>query len=237
MAMTYIPATTLSGRSLLRTDLTTLTEVNVREDLKRLLPQHAYNRDQIRKLQEYQRGWHPAIQARVKTTRTDVDNTITVNYAQSITRDIVGYFLGKPIQYTNREGKFRKQMENLINVLSAENKQLVDYQIAEDCSICGVGYRGVFTEPKPTNGTKLKLLRLDPIDTFVVYSSDPTQPAAYAVTSYETTETVGRTTFYKVYTSNAMYSFKDTILNGTDPLTGGDLVRSAPPAQISFGGG
>lgn len=238
MAITNIPSDVLSGRSILRTDITTLNSETLKEDLKRVLPQHAYNRQQIRKLQEYLRGWHPEIQNRVKTTRTDVDNKITVNYAGSITRDIVGYFLGKPIQYTHRRGKFRVQMENFIHALKAENKPLVDYEIAEDCSICGVGYRGMFAEPTARNGTHLKILRLDPLDTFVVYSADPTKPPVYAVSAYETAgDSVGITgqqmnvsTRYKVYTPKAVYEYEDKTSNGMDTMAGANLeyLRMTP---------
>lgn len=238
--MTYanIPSDWLSGRSQLRTDLTVLNAQTIRDDLVRVLPQHLYNVQQIQFLQEYVKGWHPNIQARVKTTRTDVDNKITVNYAYSITRDIVGYFLGKPIQYTNRKGTYRKQMENFVNVMNAENKSLIDFQIAEDCSICGVGYRGIFTEGSPTNGTSLKLMRLEPTSTFVVYNSDPIKGATYAVTSYETQGTILGTSkdiFYKVYTPRAMYLYKAVGGAGFELIgaSGLELVSTTP---IYFGG-
>ena len=212
MSISGIPSGQLSGRSLLKTDITDPTVANIKTDLEtRILAEHNYNAAQIQWLQDYHKGWHPAIQARVKQTRVEIDNKVTVNYAGSITRDIVGYFLGKPIQYTNRNGKFRKQMENFTNAINAENKQLVDYEIAEDCSICGVGYRGVFSEQNPRNGTTLKLLRLDARDTFVVYSSNPAKPPVYAVTSYETqADILGGSIkrVYTVYTTNQMMIFE-----------------------------
>ena len=237
MVMTNIPSTWLSGRSLLRTDLTEdqLTEATLREDLARVLPQHAYNVWQIRALQEYLRGWHPAIQNRVKTTRTDVDNKIVVDYAYSITRDIVGYFLGKPIQYTNRKGTYRVQMENFVNALKAENKALVDYEIAEDCSIAGVGYRGIFAESTPRNGTSLKLLRLDPLTTFVVYSSNPLNPPLYAVSAYET-QGIAPETRYTVYTATKMYIYKSVAGSTLDSVAATGLELVAPPTDINFGG-
>lgn len=240
MATTSIPNTWSSGRSLLRTDLTgELTADAVKTDLARVLPMHFHNASEIRSLQEYLKGWHPEIMARVKTTRTDVDNHIVVNYAYSITRDIVGYFLGKPIQYTNRKGTYRKQMENFTNALNAENKALVDYQIAEDCSICGVGYRGVFSETDARNGTSLNLLRLDPLNTFVVYSSNPTKPPVYAVTAYETQPDatgMAQAMYYKVYTPKHMFTFKSPVFNGADVLTGASLELISV-VEISFGGG
>ena len=244
--ITNIPSDVSSGRNVLRTDLTTFTVESLKTDLARVLPQHAYNRQQIRALQEYLKGWHPVIQDREKTTRTDVDNKITVDYAYSMTRDIVGYFLGKPIQYTNRKGTFRKQMENFVACLTAENKALVDYQIAQDCSICGVGYRGTFSEKNTLNGTHLKLLRLDPLDTFVVYPANPVLPPAYAVTTYESApdnffgpamSPGGAITYYKVYTPDKMFTFKDVSLNGQDPMVGGLLETADEPVDINFGGG
>lgn len=237
-----IPTDTLAGRSILRTDLTDFNDETMKKELQRVLPYHAHNMKQIRELQEYHKGYHPELVARTKTTRTDVDNKITVDYAYSITRDIVGYFLGKAIQYTHRKGKYRVQMENFTNALSAENKALVDYQIAETASICGVAYRGIFVDAAKTGGTSLKLLSLNPLTTFVVYPSDPTKQPAYTVTFHESApsgvlgDSQGDTTFYNVYTPRKMFVYKDVTLHGQDPMTGAQL-ELVEQRDIFFGGG
>lgn len=239
MSITNIPSTWFGGRTVLRTDLKPedMTADTISADLVRILPEQSYNVQKIRALQEYLRGWHPEIMARVKTTRTDVDNKVPVDYSWSITREIVGYFLGKPIQYTHRKSNRnnRKAMEAFINALDAENKGLTDYQIAEDCSICGIGFRGVFSEAKPINGTHLKQMRLDPLSTFVVYSSDPLLGAVYAVTSYESQGT-DKQVYYKVYTANAMYLYKAIGIDGMSAIGNGGLSLIEAKA-ISFGGG
>lgn len=236
MAISNIPSNILAGRAVLRTDIAPNPDAEaVKADLMRVLPQHASNRQQIRSLQEYLRGWHPAIQARIKTTRTDVDNKITVNYPWSFTREITGYFLGKPIEYNHRKGKFASEMDALKGALDSENKGLVDYQIAEDCSTCGVGYRGVFNDATPLNGTHLALLRLDPKDNFVVYPADPTKAPVYAVSTYESASDNAAVTFYNVYTPSKQFVFKDMTLNGTDPVTGANL-QLVETKDISFGG-
>jgi SPP1 family phage portal protein len=251
MPSTDIPnaAPIMSGRSILRTDLDAekLTEKVLRDDVMRVLPMHASNRTDIRALQDYHKGWHPYVQNRVKTTRTDVDNKITVNLPWSTTRDITSYFLGRPVQYVHRRGKYRVQMENLAGALDAENKALVDKQIADDCSICGLGYRGMFHDDKPRNGTHLSLIRLEPQDTFVVYSSDPTKGAVYAVTFYDSApsagvagsgavDTTGAVRFYKVYTPKKMYVYKDTVGGGQEPMVGAKL-ELVSTTDIFFGGG
>lgn len=239
MSITNIPSAWFSGRTILRTDLKpeNMTAAAIAEDLVRILPEQSYNVQKIRALQEYMRGWHPEIMARVKTTRTDVDNKVPVDYAWSITREIVGYFLGKPIQYTHRKSNRnnRRSMEAFNTALNAENKGLTDYQIAEDCSICGIGFRGIFAESRPTNGTHLKQMRLDPLNTFVVYSSDPLLGAVYAVTAYEN-QGADRQIYYKVYTANAMYLYKSAGDNGMSAI-GGSKLSLIESKLISFGGG
>lgn len=240
MLPTYIPTTELSGRKVIRTDLTSFDNIEaIKTDLQRVIPLHNYNATQIVQLNDYIKAWHPAIQNRVKLTRVDVDNKITVDYAYSITRDIVGYFLGKPITYTNRKGDKREAMESFNNALNAEVKDLVDMQIATNCSICGVGYRGIFPEKNPRNGTTLNLLSLDPVTTFVVYPSDPTLPPAYAVTSYSTQGDTGlgvdADVYYKVYTANKMFLFKGVGLVGFDTVTGAALELVSEDT-ISLGG-
>lgn len=248
MASSGIPSTVsiMSGRSVLRTDLEAdMTETALREDVQRVLPMHASNRSDIRELQDYHKGYHPYVQTRVKTTRTDVDNKITVNLPWSTTRDITSYFLGRPIQYVHRRGMFRVQMEALTGALDAENKALVDKQIADDCSICGIGYRGMFQDSDARNGTHLSLIRLEPQDTFVVYSSNPTKGAVYAVTFYDSAPTSlasqqldasGSTRYYTVYTANRMYQYKDTTGSGQDPMSGAN-IELVDSKDIFFGGG
>ena len=148
------------GRRRLITQLTDsdLTGSDAAEKLKEdleytILPLHLQNAEEIKYLQDYYKGWHPEIIYRSKETRPEINNRIRLNYAKSFTRDIVSYFLGKPIEYLHREDKWRDAIDKLSDALDAENKNLVDYSIAQNMSICGVGYRGVFTEMDPSNGT------------------------------------------------------------------------------------
>jgi len=215
-----------------------MTAEAIQKDLNRILPLHFENRNDIAWLQDYHAGKHDAILNRVKTTRTDVNNKLVVNYAKSFTRDIVGYFLGKPIQYTNRKGKYRKQMENFTHALEAENKDLGDYQIAQDLSICGIGYRGTFVEKTPINGTHLKLSYLDPMDTFIVYPTDPTQSFGYAVTMHSSAgDQYGLNSYlyFNAYTVRNQFDYKSEMSNGIMPING-DSLELVSTKDISFGG-
>ena len=126
------------------------------EDL--ILPIHLMNMQDEDYLIKYYAGKHPKIADRTKVVRPDVNNKITLNYAKSFTRDIVSYFLGKPVQYVQRDAKYRIAAENMSDALDAEGKNKVDYEIATNMSICGIAYRGVFPEKNPSNGTHIKIL-------------------------------------------------------------------------------
>lgn len=192
-----VKAPSLMGRTTIYTDKTTeeLAKSSVMlDELDRVFPIHLKNSAEIKFLQDYYRGYHPKILSRVKKSRTDVDNKVVVDYAYSFTRDITGYFLGKSVRYVQRgvndggtaeNDELRTQVETLNHIYDIENKPMVDLQVATDMSINGVGYKGVFSEKNPRNGTHLHLRRLDPESTFVVYSSGNTKIPMYAVSYWK----------------------------------------------------
>jgi SPP1 family phage portal protein len=243
--MSYLSPTTtgtndlLLGRQKIYTDLkpSEVTAANLIEDLKRVLGEHERNAQDITFLQNYHRGYHPAIENRVKTTRVDIDNKITINYPYSSTRDIVGYFLGKNIQYAHSRGSFPDQMEKLQRSMTAENKGLVDFEIAQDGSICGIGVRGIFPDKQKKNGTGVSIIHLNPTCNFVVYSSDPTVGAVYAVSFYQTQGSgngLGVETIFTIYSHNKKFIakapgvfpmgiMKIDVTETTDTYLGGNL--------------
>lgn len=209
----------------------------IKNDLEQwVLPVHHENASEIEYLENYYLGWHPEIINRVKETRGEINNKIRLNYAKSFTRDIVSYFLGKPVEYLHREDKWRDAIDKLSNALDAENKNLVDYDIATNMSICGVGYRGIFTEKEPTNGTHLKVMSLDPKSTFVVYSPDPQVGALYCGTFYTTVPTIlnkETKTVYTIYTKSKIYKFESPGTGGVLSMSGLQLVSEE---DASLGG-
>ena len=202
----------------------------IRLDLEQfIMPLHFFNAAEEDFLINYYGGYHPNIIKRVKETRGDIDNKVILNYAKAFTRDIVSYFLGKPIQYVQREQQFREAAQKISYAFDSESKNLVDYNIATDMSICGVGYRGVFPEKEPKNGTHVSIVSLDPRFTFVVYSPDRTIGPLYCGTFYCTppapfaqeTKTV-----YKVYTKTKEYVFEAPGFGGLVSVTGLELVSA-----------
>lgn len=61
-------------------------------------PVHLKNKIEIDYLMDYYKGNQPILN-KVKEIRSEINNKLVLNHAQMITRKIVGYFLGNPIQY------------------------------------------------------------------------------------------------------------------------------------------
>lgn len=230
------PSGILTGRTPLISDLTSIDGVSgMVSELNRILPYFVTNREEIVRLQRYHAGRHGILE-RIKTVRTDIDNKIIVNYAYSATRDIVGYYLGKPIQYVHRAG--RESIEPVAEfnrILDAENKNLVNVKVANDQSICGVGYLGVFKDVNKRNGTSLSLKRCDPACSFVVYSSHPEVDELYCVsyvTEQQKTDMSEARTIYTIWTANKRY----TIIGKPPNRFSSDTVESTSVSDFSYGG-
>lgn len=228
----------LTGRKPLITDLTSISsKEEMLSELERIMPYFLTNRSEIRYLQKYYSGIHPAVLKRIKKIREDINNKVVINYAYSSTRDIVGYFLGKPIQYVHRDAKEEtaEKTAEFNRILDAENKNLVNVEIADDQSITGTGYLGMFKDNDKKNGTSLKLDRLDPAYTFVVYSSDPTVDEVYCVTYFNQQPDLisGKESksVYTVWTKGARY-----IITGSQPSTFSANDSEVEEAQFSYGG-
>lgn len=222
------------GRQTLVSDLKAIGSRQVMlDELERILPIFIKNQQEIDFLQQYHAGDHPHILKRTKTVRKKIDNKIIINYAYSAVRDIVGYYLGKPIQYVHMDSDkvSTEKITELNRILKSENKDLANNKIANDQSITGVGYLGIFKTKNKRNGTSLKLSRCNPINTFVVYSSDPEIDELYCVTLYTEQEDIRSgelpKTVYTVWTGNRRYDIK-----GDEPS--GFLAEAAEITESNF---
>src|SRR6056297_1915933 len=113
---------------------------NVVELIKDTEPYHMQNMNDIVYLRNYWKGVQPVLD-KEKAVRPEINNKLVVNHAQRITRTVVGYFLGNPIQYIQSNETARKQIDELNALVSYEDKPSTDKEIAENQSITGTGYR------------------------------------------------------------------------------------------------
>ena len=91
----------LTGRSVIYTDETEITDVNVIDVLNKALILHNKNSMEIDYLYRYYKGEQPIIH-RTKEIRPEINNIIVENRANEIVTFKVAYLVGAPIQYVNR---------------------------------------------------------------------------------------------------------------------------------------
>ena len=90
---------------------------------------HALNKAEIDWLIDYKKGIQPVL-GKKKVIREEINNKLVLNYAQMITRKIVGQFLGNPIQYISSGFSDKKNLIDELNIYTQyENKASVDNEL------------------------------------------------------------------------------------------------------------
>lgn len=205
----------------------TLDETSIPAIIKQVWATVQENGVEIEYLLNYYKGYQDILE-REKIVRPDVDNKIVFNHAMAITRDIVGYTFGKPIRYVHRIAKARKDVSELNALVEAEDKFASDQELALYASICGTAYRGVFSDAYGVeDDIPFSIVTLNPITTFVVYSSEVGHAPVLACTFYEIppSDTNANKHVYLVYTHDRIYRY-ETSGQSFGILEASDLVFS-----------
>lgn len=198
-----------------------LTKNNIVTALNYALEVHRQNASQIHFLMDYYKGQQNILN-RTKEVRSDVNNKVVINYANTFTRDIIGYTFGKPMQYVARrsdseseETSIKDEIRLLNDYAEMADKATSDQEKATDCSICGIAHRGVFAgNGNGEDEAPYYYLTLDSERTFVAHNSQLGGEDAFACTyveSYEGTRIAY--TLYTVYTKDEIYLFKSPFRN------------------------
>jgi len=206
----------MSGRRIIKTSVTQITDANVVEVLMKALTTHDFNRSEIDYLWNYYRGDQP-IKNRTKDVRPEICNKIVENRANEIVSFKVGYLCGEPIQYVSRNGEEAtvKAINALNEMMFAEDKATKDQEIVEWQMICGTAFRLVLPdEPGEDDEAPFEIFTLDPRDTFVVYSNEVGNKPVMAV-KYSKDD--NERYHYSIYTENRYYLVEDGILKESKP--------------------
>jgi SPP1 family phage portal protein len=132
---------------------------------------HYQNKEEIAYLINYYLGKQPILQ-REKEVNADINNKIVVNHAYESVRNITGYFMGTPVQYTLKSTEKQESLQVLNDAMSYENRALVDTEVEDYASICGIGYKCTLFDAKVKNDIPYTISSLPPTTTFCVYSTD-----------------------------------------------------------------
>ena len=183
----------LKGRREIFTDVKEITKENISKVLADAFEVHLLNVAEIKYLQEYERGVQPILN-RIKEVRPEINNKIVENHAAEITAFKVGYVFGSPITFVQRanvdtEGnngeKDDKKLAILNEMMFEEGKSVQDQVIGKDISVCGVGYRIVLPKKVKEGVSAFNILRLNPLNTFVVKFNDIFKKNALGVSYIE----------------------------------------------------
>lgn len=167
------------GRKRIILDYDEVTSENVLEVLEKALKTHQSNQSDCEYLINYFLGKQDILNRSASET-SNINNKIVVNHAFPITREVVGYTLGNPIDLTPITTESRADVDTVNKLYNYEEMYMVDTNTATYASICGVGYYITLpsTEITKDNTPDVPIVTdtLDPRYTFVVQSSSMANP-------------------------------------------------------------
>ena len=212
------------GRKRILVDYTEVTSQNIIEILEAAEKIHEENASDCDYLINYFLG-DQDILYRESAATSNINNKVVVNYAYPITREIVGYTLGSPVEFVARGDK-QDQVQIINDSYDYESVNTTDMCAAIYASICGVGYYITLpsTEITKDNTPEIPLIvdYLDPRNTFVVQSNVIGTPQLMSCTIIKTEEV----TYHICYTDTNRFIVENmekvtTESNpiGKDPIT------------------
>lgn len=215
------------GRIKIYTDVKEITEDNVIQVLSTAMTKHETNRTQIRNLINFEKGDQPLV--REKKVRTDIDIKSISNLAHQITEFWLGYFWGNHMAFVQKSDKHPKDSnptdsDSAITLLNemydAEDMESKDQLLAYYLEVCGVCCQLVDIKRNPDDEDAVfDLVTLNPLYSFVVYSSDAYERPVMGV-SYSEDENGSK--IFTCVTDDAIYEIRDMveIVNDTKKCAG-----------------
>lgn len=213
------------GRQRIILEYDEVTPQNVLEVLEKALEIHEENKSDCEYLIDYYLGKQDILN-RTESQTSTINNQVVANFAYPITREIVGYTLGKPIELAPINMDRAEDVENLNKYYNYEEQYVVDTSVTTYASVCGLGYYITLPSDEITrdNTPEIPIVSasLDPRYTFVVQSTSITNPQIMSCHYVELEEH----TIYTCYTNTNKFIITDlenveTETNpiGYDPIT------------------
>lgn len=209
------------GRIKIYTDVKEITKDNVIQVLSIAMIKHELNRTQIRNLINFEKGDQPLM--REKKVRKDIDIKSISNLAHQITEFWLGYFWGNHMAFVQKSDKHPKNSnptdnDSAITLLNemydAEDMESKDQLLAYYLEVCGTCCQLIDIKRNPDDEDAVfDLVTLNPLYSFVVYSSDAYERPMMGV-SYSEDEDGSR--IFTCVTDDAIYEIRDMveIVNG-----------------------
>lgn len=153
--------------------------------INRTMAEHLVNKRDIDYLMDYKNG-KQTILDKTKLVRDEINNKLVLNHAQMITRTVVGYFLGTPIQYIQSGDTDKKEEIDMLNrFVQYEDKSSTDKEIGEMQSIVGTAYRVIYSDGELADEVPFEERSLDPAYTYVVYENSISERPLLGIHYYD----------------------------------------------------
>ena len=178
------------------------------ERLKHYIGSH--RSEQLDRLKELKRYYLADNNIKYREDKRDpysADNRIASDWAKYIAIFEQGYMLGNPVEYKNENAEIQKQIDQF----SKQNNEK-DHNVAikTDLAIYGRAYELLIAYRDEDGSVWVKLYRMDPEQTFVIYDDSYEQRSLMAINYYSISYGNGhKRDFVKVYTGNAIYEYVD----------------------------
>lgn len=142
-----------------------------------------------------------------KSDKYSADNRIASDWAKYITVFEQGYMLGNPVEYKNENAEIQALIDNFSK---QNNEQEHNVSIKTDLAIYGRAYELLNTFQDVDGSVWVKLYRMNPEQTFVIYDDSYEQRSLMAVNYYSISYGNGhKRDFVKVYTDDSIYEYVD----------------------------
>lgn len=209
------------GRRKIYTDVAEITQGNVIDVLNKALIVHNQNVSDIQFLINFEKGLQPL--QRKKTVRKEIDIQSISNLAHQITEFWLGYFWGNHMAFVQKsdkhpKGSSPKDSDSAITLLNemyeAEDMERKDQLLAYYLEVCGTCCQLIDIKRNVVDGdAAFDLITLNPLYSFVVYSSDAYEKPMMGVSFSENED---GSKIYTCITDDIVYIIKDAmkIING-----------------------
>ena len=209
------------GRRKIYTDVAEITQDNVIDVLNKALIVHNQNVAEIQFLINFEKGYQPL--KREKKVRKEIDIHSISNLAHQITEFWLGYFWGNHMAFVQKsdkhpKGSNPKDSDSAITLLNemyeAEDMERKDQLLAYYLEVCGTCCQLIDIKRNVADGDSVfDLVTLNPLYSFVVYSSDAYEKPMMGVSFSENED---GSKIYTCITDDTVYIIKDAlkIVNG-----------------------
>lgn len=204
------------GRRKIYTDVAEITQDNVIDVLTKALIVHNQNVSDIQFLINFEKGYQPL--KREKKVRKEIDIQSISNLAHQITEFWLGYFWGNHMAFVQKsdkhpKGSNPKDSDSAITLLNemyeAEDMERKDQLLAYYLEVCGTCCQLIDIKRNVADGdAAFDLVTLNPLYSFVVYSSDAYEKPMMGVSFSENED---GSKIYTCITDDTVYIIKDAL--------------------------